>query len=166
VIGRRIATLTVASGCLLLLTACTPATRGLVGLTLDADGHPIAVFAPCEGQLAGIRFEDDPVRDDGDPGDQISRWKLDPADDITEFDVFAESGVDPSDPRTLVINAWAQHGGWPSGETKNLWWIEFEAADLEGLETGSVMFMDISGDFELVTESRSAFESTACPDES
>jgi hypothetical protein len=129
-------------------------------MALDDDGQPVAVFAPCEGTLTGISFEES-----GTPDERIERWDLSTADDVREFDVFAESDTARSDPRTFVIYAWAAHSGGPFGETKNLWWIEFTTADLQTLEPGQVLFLDTSGDFELTTGSPSTFEAIACPDE-
>ncbi|WP_262281731.1 hypothetical protein [Micromonospora sp. MA102] len=56
---RSTALVLVAALILAGLTACTPATEGITGITVDADGQPVAVLAWCASRPpGGIAIDD------------------------------------------------------------------------------------------------------------
>lgn len=146
----------------LVLTGCSPAIRGLVGITVSDAGTPVALLAPCEGTVAGIKlYEIDP--ESSNRGD-IKRWDFEAGSAPAEFDFLGSvPQIDPVARFELV--AWAWHPSWPNPVLKNLDGVWFDFADLDRLDPGQVLYRDPDSFKDSITSDRAEFETTACPPE-
>jgi len=141
-----------------LLAGCTPAIRGLVGITLSDEGTPVAILAPCEGSVEGVvLFE----IEDGGWGDRVGRWRFDEGTAPDQFD-FLETVPPIWDTTRFEVSAWAAHPGWPRPETKNLEGTPFQGADLAQLGEGEVLYADPDDYGSSIVGNRTEFEAVAC----
>ena len=135
----------------LVLTGCTPAVRGLVGVTLSDSGAPIAIFAPCEGEVdAMLLYESN----GGRVGDEVARWDF--KVDREQFKILPALAGTDRDTR-FELRAW-------SDQDKRLNYTWFRIADLEALEEGEVLFGDPTKHDVSLVGSEGEFLAAACPE--
>lgn len=143
-----------------LLAGCTPATRGGVALAVSADGRPVAVFAPCEGDITVVTLS--VVDEIGLRIAQVQQWRYEQGDAPTEFVIDDELPELAAEQR-YQISGGAMHDAWPRPEYKILEPTWFTRDDLSRLTVERVLYRYFDGEsFVTTTSSRARFEATAC----
>lgn len=144
----------------LLLTGCSPAIRGIVGIGLSEAGEPVALLAPCEGVVDAVRLYE--MDAEGLLGDEAARWDFESGDAPDELDLLERvSPLSASD--RFELRAWADHPGWINSEQKRLQPTWFDAADLARLGADEVLYGDPEDHNASIIVDRDDFDSVACP---
>ena len=126
------------------LSGCTVEAGSVVGLSVSADGHLLAVVAVCKGYLDGVSVysgEGSEVRDDG-------RWQhTGRFSGNATLDLQVPDGVwttktalalDPA--RRQSIYGWTKDNRWSAVGP------DFHASDLNKMRTGQVWIERVQGD--------------------
>jgi hypothetical protein len=150
----------VAVACL-VLAGCTAAERGLVGISVDPDGEPVAVFEPCENRVAGVAVVE--VDPDGRAVNRLSRVELDASEDVREYALLG-GDVEIAAGQRYELAAWAEGtAAWPFNSGANLISVWFEASDFARLEPGKVMYRDPDRSTGFLIGDLEEFRTDACP---
>lgn len=118
---------------------------------MSDSGAPIAIFAPCEGEVDAMRLYES---DGGRVGDEVARWDFDVERD--EFEILPALAGSESDTR-FELRAW-------SDQDKVLNFTWFGIADLEALREGEVLFGDPTKHDVSLVGTAEEFQAAACPD--
>ncbi|MEI5583960.1 MULTISPECIES: hypothetical protein [unclassified Agromyces] len=111
-----------------------------MGISLDPDGEPVAVFEPCENRVAGVAVIE--VDHDGRAMNRLSRVEMDGSEDVREY-AFLNADVQIEAGQRYELAAWAEGtAAWPFSSGANLASVWFEASDIAKLEPGKVMYRD------------------------
>lgn len=126
----------------LTVSGCSPVTEGVVGLTVDTAGNPVALLAPCDTNALGGEVDDVgitrliPGERGADAWDRIARWgDLDLASDGELIEFPLDVALEPGQEYLL----WADEPGQLLGPAVQLAAVDFTAAEVAGLAPGEVL---------------------------
>lgn len=126
-------------GCLAALSGCGVEAGGVVGMTVDDAGKPVAVVQMCEGHIDGATLF---LSRGGPDEEEFGEWEVSPP--VTGFSQFSlTAGGDgwrlvgtlkPRDPQTrYTIYGWTNDNSWSATH------LDFSEQDLTGLRPGTVL---------------------------
>ena len=136
--------------CAVMLTACTPAIRGMVGVRLDSQGHIHGVLESCDEPVRSVSLY--VVDSEGRHLETVEEWDVPAAEDTNEIAVSALQ-LTAFDDRNFELNAWA-------GD-KRLQEVRFTLADIRLLDAGEVLFTDTET-YDTIVGSEQVFRDAAC----
>ncbi len=159
--ARKVATGVAAVVLCVAMAGCTPAVRGAVGVSISSAGVPIALLAPCEGEVTGVALSI--VDQDGFQIELLKRWDLERGDAPTEVPLEAPL-TELAESHHYQLSAGSQHDAWPSGEYKRLEYAWFDLDDIARLTPDLVVHGFFNGGHGgTITSTRAQFEKSACP---
>jgi hypothetical protein len=148
---------------LLVLGGCTVESGSRVGLSVDAEGRPVAVVAVCKGYLDGLTIYSGHGSDEHDDAkwQHIGRLQADatltleePGDD---WKVVRPMELKPR--QSYSIYGWTKANRWSAQGP------DFNEADLRRLRAGQVWYESNDGGFQNVFTSAAEFHTIACSDQ-
>ncbi|MDW5326175.1 hypothetical protein [Plantactinospora sp. KLBMP9567] len=145
---RTTASLTAALLLLTGLTSCTPAVKAITGLTVDADGRPLAALAWCADQppdVVRLRAAEDlaspPPSGAPTPSLNWPEWRYDVQRDATSPATVRLTGF-PPEPAPGPRAAFRMRGV-TSNNRFTSHSVTFRLPELSGLQPGSVLITTI-----------------------
>ncbi|MGH3986579.1 MAG: hypothetical protein ACRDWY_15220 [Actinomycetes bacterium] len=123
----------------LALCACTVPIGGVTGITVDADGSPVAVVAVCEGQIDGVTV----YAGQGEGGKDFGTWTArTPIRREGRLPMAAPSSGWATDTplaplkarTTYTVYGWTTDNNWSTGS------VSFTLAELQDLDPGQVRY--------------------------
>lgn len=139
---RSAAAIALTVGAVLSTSACGPEYAGAIGVSVDAEGRPVAVLSVCKHGIDTLLVFARVGRDGIKP---VGEWV--PDGRFTGDGTLTLMGSEPTwravdawrgpdDVTTYEVGAWSENGMW-SAEGPS-----FRAVDLERLEPGEVRWLD------------------------
>jgi hypothetical protein len=161
--GLRVCGISAGLGLVLGLAGCTVPAGGAVGMTVDANGQPMAVVQMCEGHIDGTTVyisDDDPEK-----VQTLGVWRVEPA--LTGFSQFSfatggdgwqvDQAFKPRDEATTYsIYGWSDDNSWSASH------FHFSQADLAKLQAGKVLYSAFDDADSQQTGSVEEFKSDVC----
>lgn len=148
--------------CSATLSGCGVEIGGIVGMTVDDAGRPVAVVQMCEGHIDGATLY--LSRDDNET-EHFGRWEVSPpVTGFSQFDLAAGGNgwrlvgtLKPRDPATRYMIY-----GWSNDSSRSAAHLEFSEQDLKGLRPGTVLAPSVDDFDTLEPHSLADFRTKIC----
>ncbi len=163
-LGRRLGCVVASAAAMLGVAGCSVESGGVVGLTIDGSGQPVAVIAVCEGYIDGVSVWSDRQGTEVDLGS----WKRsEPVIDLSKLSLQTPGPewTEERDLAELPASERVQIYGWT---TKNRWSASgpgFTVEDLARLRADAVWFEeydDGAGEWVMTYVAEKDFRAAAC----
>lgn len=147
--GSALSAATVGVLSLVLLTGCSPADDGLMGIARDADGNLMVLARTCERPIDGAVLRGPKVpKGEKSESSTITRWEIDR--DVESLSIEwpllgpGIEGVEASEPlEELPSPYYLELTGYRSSSFNAVGPAAFDAETLEALEPGQVLIHDL-----------------------